>query len=196
MSTKKWSDQRSGVLGCMAGNVVLGKLGREFGERIEHVKGTTFSTKTKIIVGRICTTTKYLQKDVVHFCNLSNAQTDTVIGHDDKSALFLFITLEDTKAHYWLVPGELVKKVVASLKPKPSSPSCHLRIHDRGDSYWLDDTNITKYHHTMPIKNRSKQINKAVASVVRKKKRSGAIPVNFKVNGVQYSGTVAAQSCG
>lgn len=198
MNLKVWADNRSGLLGCIAGNLVLSQIAQEAGlkpSEIVHEKGTIFQTPTKVIVGRICTSDKYLQKDVAHFCNISATQTQDISSFEGKESYFLFITISMTTIHYWLVPIATVEKVMKTLKPKPSSPTCFVRIYNQGDKTFLGDQDITAHHRTMPMRgHRASRLIKAAECAVTSAAKSGAngkFPISFKIDGVTYEGTVA-----
>lgn len=150
---KLWNDNRSGSVGQKVGNIVLGEIAKKEGisvKQIVHEKGTTFSTPKSILVGRICSSTEYLQKGVVHFCNLSEAQADE-IEQSKKKSHFLFVTIIDKTAHYWYVPAKTISQILQTLTPKPSASSCFLRIHDVDGEYRIGDVNISRYHSTVKL---------------------------------------------
>lgn len=197
MNLNVWNDNRSGLIGCMTGNMVLSQIAEDDGikrNEVTHEKGTIFSTPSKVIVGRVCTSDRYLQKEVAHFCNMSASQTEALAAFNEKDPFFLFITISANHINYWMVPGTVVNKVVKTLKPKPSSPTCFVRIYQRGGEFLLGDTqNITKYHKTIPIKRTSKISKAAADSLPKTNKPKQPIPVSFEVGGVRYEGTVAAR---
>lgn len=154
-----WQDNRSGNVGCITGNIILSQFAKEKGlkkKEVVHEKGTIFSTPEHIIVGRICASDQYLQKDIAHFCNMSPSQTKS-IKHDKKEPLYLFITVSKSLVHYWLVPGKIVDHVMRHLETKPSSPSCFLRITDKSGKFFLGSENITQFHRSIPIPRNLKQ---------------------------------------
>ncbi len=141
-----WKDSRSGPTGCLAGNLVLAHIQRAVKKNMVHEKGTTFSTEACIYVCRVCTTDHYLQTDQLHFCNMSKAQYENARKYG-KRVVFLFISVIGRTIHYWEVPARVVGTSLAKLSPKPSSPSCFLRIYSKsGKGSFLLSSNIGKFH--------------------------------------------------
>lgn len=135
----------------MVGDMVLDHIRKEVGGPVEHEKGTTFSTEQAVIVGRVCSKDDYLTGDIVHFCNMSQAQHDAVSSHG-KKVQYLFISVMGKEIHYWLVPGVVIGRILPGLAVKASTPSSILRVTFDGKSYWLEGTSITRYHQVIRMR--------------------------------------------
>jgi hypothetical protein len=157
-----WKDGRSGPAGCVAGNLVLADI--EFaGDKLAARKGTTFSGRNCLYVGRVCAKDDYLQKGTRHWANLSPTQHQTLAleaGREDKEMFYLFITATRAPAavHYWKVPGKVVGKLLRSLPVKPSDDSCWIRIREESGKQFLEggkanglEVEVTRYHHEIPL---------------------------------------------
>lgn len=147
-----WEDNRSGKNGKAIGNMVLGHIHRKTGKPIKHEKGTVFSTEDTLLVGRVCTNDSYLSGDTVHFCNMSMAQHESITSSWKKS-FYLFISVKGRIIHYWLVPGNVIGKILPTLAVKDSTPASIIRIvSEDGKVFWLGGVNITRYHSTILLR--------------------------------------------
>ncbi len=209
MTTRVWIDNRTGPVGRIAGNLVLGRIQQLEGEKISKDRGTVFSTSDKTFVGRVCATDEYLQPGVVHFCNMSPRQTKNV-ETDKKSVHFIFITISGNIIHYWIVPKKTVEEVLENASPKPSSKTCHLRIMEKDEQFFLGDKNITQYHQTIRIKksrafrsaaaqrlsrSTAQRLSRSVAAQIASAKQNGTIGKNgitvaTVVNGQKFEGVL------
>jgi len=193
MRQKVWGDKRSGALGCLAGNAVLAKLQEAEREKVTHEKGTTFVTPEKVFVGRMCSSDKYLQKGIAHFCNMSMQQHEAVMGMG-KEAHYLFITVSGTTVHYWIVPAKIVGSILPQLSPKPDNTTRFLRITEKDGKYFLGDKNVTQYHHELSLS--SRVVSRLSRDPVRKpeprvrERGDGRLEVAFTVKGKQYTGVL------
>lgn len=145
---KVWNDNRSGVLGQSIGNRVLNEVSKKEGPAV-HRKGTVFSIGDKIYIGRVCASDKYLQKGIVHFCNIS---PDQHAEFNESDLHYLFITLMGKTAHYWKVPAKIIKSEMNNLSPKNETETCFLRICEQDGKYKIGKTNISKYHNSIDFK--------------------------------------------
>lgn len=160
MSQKVWQDKRSGAVGSAAGNLILGRLQQIEEEPIVHEKGTVFSTSGKVFVCRVCSSPSYLQKGIVHFCNMSKDQNKAVLRYR-KEVWYLFITVERPNIRFWLVPGKIVQNTMRGLKPKPNTSTCFLRITEEDGRYYLGNQDITKYYQDYSARGRAASSLKA-----------------------------------
>jgi len=185
MTTKVWTDNRTGPLGCMAGNLVLGRIQQLEREKILCNKGTVFSTSNKMFIGRVCASDRYLQRDIAHVCNISLRQTQN-ISTEKKLIYFLFITISSHIIHYWIVPKETVKKVLKNTQQKPFSKTYFLRITKKHQHFFLGDKDITQYHQTIPI---SRPIQRLIMSSAQiSEKGNNRIPISININGHKFKG--------
>lgn len=147
--TKVWSDNRSGEVGQLAGNIVLDRI-RTPNTSVVHRKGTVFDCGNKTYIGRICSSDDYLQGGMVHFCNMNKEQHNTLV-EESKSLYYVFITVSKSTIHYWIVPGRVVGEVLKQLPTKPDSTTCFLRITEDSGKYLLANKNITRYHSSVDL---------------------------------------------
>jgi hypothetical protein len=191
---KVWADRRSGPIGCLAGNAVLAVLQDEEGEAILHEKGTTFVTSRKSFVGRMCSSDKYLQKGIVHFCNMSMQQHEIVMKQR-RQVSYLFITVTGESVNYWIVPGKIVGQLLPSLNTKPDGTTRFLRISEKDGKYFLSGKNVTAYHKQLTLKPSD------LAKVARERRRiasapnyhvrdDGQVEVSVEIRGKQFSGVL------
>lgn len=157
-----WNDGRSGPAGCFAGNLVLSDL-EKAGDKIAARKGTTFTGKNNIFIGRVCATDDYLQKGLLHWANISHNQHRMLASEANrqgKELCYLFITGTQHPAavHYWKVPSNLVEEVLLSLPVKSSDESCAVRIcEENGKEVFVGDRrlhqglDVTQHHHKIVL---------------------------------------------
>jgi len=159
MSTTKqtkqlWSDNRSGPVGRLVGTKVLQRIEKATSEQFTHVKGTVFETPTKVVVARVCTNDVYVQKGYIHWCNVGQAQFDSLKG-TGKEAFYLFITLRaDGDVHYWLVPAQTVGKALKKVTPKKQSGgvSYFLKVAETDEGkFVLANQDVTDRHETFKL---------------------------------------------
>ena len=146
-----WKDNRSGVDGKAIGNVVLDHLRKKIGGEVKHEKGTVFSNDRMIVVGRICTSDAYLTGSIVHFCNMSQVQHES-LNQQRRTVMYLFITASNQVIHYWLVPGSVIGRVLPTLAVKNSTPSSIIRITREGKKFRLGNISITRYYGSISAK--------------------------------------------
>jgi len=156
-----WKDGRSGAKGCLAGNLVLADLVHK-GEKLASRKGTTFTGKNTIYVGRVCSNEDYLSKGQRHWANISPSQHHAVFSEAEgqgKKLFYLFITASNEPAtvHYWKVPGKLVGELLGSLPVKPSDDSSWVRIRQQDSRQLLeggkqsDGLEVSQYYHEIQL---------------------------------------------
>jgi hypothetical protein len=157
-----WKDGRSGPAGCMAGNLVLADIERS-GDKIAPRKGTTFTGRKCIYVGRVCAKDDYLQKGTRHWANISPAQHQALTlegGRQGKDLYYLFITAthEPAAVHYWKVPGKLIGEFLSQLPVKASDESCWIRIREEDGYQYLEGgkatlrgLKVTQCHREIPL---------------------------------------------
>src|SRR5258707_12037136 len=107
-----WTDGRSGIVGGIAGDLVLNDLTRTQGLQFMARKGTTFHAGNKLVVGRVCSSDSYLGGRDVHWANLSLEQHREVMAEAHRGGLeliYLFITalFNQPEIHYWTIPGDI-----------------------------------------------------------------------------------------
>jgi hypothetical protein len=159
---KLWKDGRSGPAGCVAGNLVLAELER-IGDKIAPRKGTTFTGRNNVYIGRVCATDEYLQKGQRHWANLSLSQNQVMAmesSRDGKELCYLFITAthEPPTVHYWKVPGRVISKFLQPFAVKPSDQSCWIRIREENGKQCLEGgeaapkgLEVTQYHQEIRL---------------------------------------------
>jgi hypothetical protein len=146
----------------MAGNLVLADI-ECGGEKIAPRKGTTFTGRKGIYVGRVCAKDDYLQKGQRHWANISPAQHQTLnleSSRQGKNLCYLFITAtqEPPTVHYWKVPGKVVGEFLGQLPVKASDESCWIRIREENGKQYLEGgkatlkgLEVTQCHHEIPL---------------------------------------------
>jgi hypothetical protein len=159
---KMWKDGRSGLAGCLAGNLVLADIERA-GDKIAARKGTTFTGRKSVYIGRVCAKDDYLQKGQRHWANLSRTQHQALAmesSHQGKELVYHFITArhEPPTVHYWKVPGQLIGEFLRPLPVKPSDECCWIRICEENGKQYLEGgqatpkgLEVTQCHHEIPL---------------------------------------------
>ena len=153
MSQVLWKDHRSKPAGCFAGNKVLKALRPKLGN-IEHEKGTVFSIKRKgkrkkYYIGRVCSNQTYLatSRDEKHFANVSRSQL-AAYKSISGDVYYLFITLSGSKIDFWAIPLPLIERILKNL-PEKEDGSSFIRIYEEEGRYWIEETDVTKYHQSI-----------------------------------------------
>lgn len=147
--TTAWKDQRSGPGGCLAGNLVLDRI-QSNGESFNRLKGTIFTSDERLVVGRVCTSESYLTGPWVHFCNIRKSYHKSLIEESNgKPIYYVFISVKDGSIHYWLVPHDVVGKILRKAKAKQSDAACIVRIREQDGKYDIMGHDITQYHQVM-----------------------------------------------
>lgn len=151
-----WRDNRSGIAGQIAGNLVLNDIARRSGDTIlcrNHTgKGAIFITRKVIYVGRTCGTADYLARAEAHWSNLSPHQFSEitkVARQEERELVFLLITATPGEVHYWCVPGRVIGGILPLLRIKPSDKSCFLRIRKDGHKFLMEDEDVSIYHRSL-----------------------------------------------
>lgn len=194
---KVWADRRSGPVGCLAGNAVLAVLQEREKEDVFHEKGTVFGTSSKILVCRMCSSDKYLQKGIVHFCNMSMQQHDQVMK-EDREVFYLFITVKNGEVHFWLIPGKTIGTVLPAMSSKPDGTTRFLRITEKDGRHYLAGRNISSYHEVISLKPSD------LAKVSKERRRltnepsfrvldDGQVEVEMNIRGKQFAGVLTPQ---
>jgi hypothetical protein len=173
-----WNDGRSGAAGCLAGNLVLADIRDRERERFAERKGTTFFGSASIWVGRVCSTDAYLSARDRHWANLALEQHREVMSEANVhgwSVRYLFITAQASapSIHYWIVPGELVERIVFSDQKKFAADyvaAVHIRENER--RYQLEGQDITSFHHVLDLNpNDASRLERAFESARQQRER-------------------------
>lgn len=149
-----WKDGRSGLAGCIAGNIALQATFAE--AEVRKLKGTTFITPSFLIVGRVCASDDYLGGAVLHWANLSwdqHCELERRAKSQEKQLLYLFVTASSTPAavHCWRVPGEMVKAAIEERGKNSPGATAAIHILWTGDRHLLGDADITALHTAVSL---------------------------------------------
>lgn len=151
MQLKTWQDQRSGPVGCLAGNIVLEKIAKA-GESFKRLKGVIFISDERMIIGRMCSSQDYLAPGWVHFCNLTTGHHKSMSQEaGGREIFYLMISVSGKEIHYWLIPHSVVGRALRKAVPKKSDSACILRIREQNGKYDMLGVDVTEYKHTITI---------------------------------------------
>lgn len=178
----EWQDRRSGPVGCLAGNIILSDISKP-GETFHNVEGTIFASEERVVVGRICSQGNYILKEnKIHFCNISKTSYKNLRKkYESLEIYYLFITVLPHCVHYWLIPYDLMGKILSRAKVK-SDNSSMLYTYKSGEVYSISGIDISEYHR---VKILNPSLIKPTHSHVNR-----TVRISFRHHGRQYNGVL------
>lgn len=149
-----WSDGRSGRLGQLVGDIVLGDIADRFGP-LAHRKGTVFESAGVVIIGRVCATDRYLPYPEIHWSTFDPRQEPQLRADPElaeRNFYFLFITgMPRAKAvAYWLIPSATVAEATAQTRRRKDG-AVFVRICEEQGKSILNGMDISRFRHRIDL---------------------------------------------
>jgi hypothetical protein len=149
----------------MVGNLVLADIVQRTGDKIAHRKGTTFTGRKSIYIGRYAKDDYLRKAQLLHLANVSPRQYQECAmegSRQGKNLLYLFITAKHQlrTVDYWEVPGTVIGEFLHQLPVKVPERDCKIRIREENGKQYLDlegskatlkSQEVTKWHHEIPL---------------------------------------------
>jgi len=156
-----WSDGRSGLVGCFAGNIALEAVSGQC--EIRKLKGTTFSTPSQLIIGRVCASDHYLGASVLHWANVSwdqHCDLEREAKAEDKQLLYLFVTAsgDPVSVHYWCVPADMVRLAIEQRGKNRRGATAAVHILASGERNLLGTTDVTSLYSVVDLDDEKSQL--------------------------------------
>jgi hypothetical protein len=176
-----WNDGRSGVAGCIAGNIAINAINSEQ-KPIRKLKSTIFDTNEHIIIGRVCASDDYLIGSVLHWANLSwdqHCEIERDAARERKRFLYLFVTAsaDPVGVRYWLVPADIVRLAIQKRGKDYRGATAAIHIVDDDGRHVLGNADVTSLHAEAALTNEQAQSLLDAMSKRQSRARSGKAEV-------------------